>query len=253
MRTMRDRLLEHRDHSWFREANAVAEAAGSLPEGISARDELDHYFNCPTPVYDDLHDQWEELAYPSVRLSHRLAASLSCTSASDLRDEDCVPPWSVFYLHVPTDLLIGKLGPITGALFVRRQNGVEIHFGMGDQANGMTSAFSMAELCQDFEPKWQSDAEAVRSMMKALGNDEQSQMSHQTQRAAASLRRLFVGVIFELNAPRMQELIALGPPRKRPSKRRSDIPTTWDFKLVRDVVLDVREEVRRYCLGGGGR
>lgn len=158
---------------------------------------------------------WMESGFPQVVLGHRLAANLACTSVPS--DFTVAMPWHTFLINIPSDTI-----PCT-------------------TPDGL-SWIKYALVRGSYE-----DASSDLEFFAA--NDYKGLSQTPTnERALEVFRRLFAGILVELNQPKLAKSIEAGP--HRPSKRQGWMPKTWTFTLARDVKLDLREEVRRYCLLG---
>lgn len=172
---------------------------------------------------------WASCGFPRVVLSHRLAASLMCTSV----DESNVSfPWETFSIVVPTGLVTLD-GQTVHEVMFRREGAV----GAVSLSWALTPPNAGFMVGKSLTGWTVNDAPGLAPEKKAID----------------VLVRLVLGVSVELDTSVYQELIQLGPPRPKLRKRGDGVPTCWTFKLTRDVNVDMREPLRQYLFGGKGR
>lgn len=197
------------------------------------------YDRDPTPIEDRLMAWaavWSRNAFPVIEPSHRLAASLMCTSSP--QDEICVP-WGQFAVRIPSGL----------ASFANEAGRHEV-------SSLLISNWSVGLLSYD---AWSDDGHCITTPARQLSllADELEEsvptlpgcasLDHDDKRLVRLLDRLVLGVCREMSSREHQQSVASGPAQGR---RLRASPRLWTFKLTRPVVVNCRDAVGRYLVGG---
>lgn len=180
--------------------------------------------------------RWAENGFPEVAIqSVKHAALMMASSVSPALAAEVRLPWPAFNIMLPSPLLEVGNEQITQALVLQGIDGRVIVVAANREGGQWTSKRRpLTEFAQDV---WEHAPHAGEDS-DDLGSDEKRMLS--------LIERVVIGVALEFDAN------ASTAPRGRTHKRRkSDEPTIWTYKLVRDVRVDVRRWVTDYIRGGG--
>lgn len=177
---------------------------------------------------------WAESAFSTIELSHRLAASLMCTSVSAEAVSDVPLPWDCFCIAIPPGLLPATTWAPSHIIVRRVPDGVHtLEIGAGTLTISGEKAISHYAR---HEPAFE-----IMSMP-----DSRKEEHSAYARLALLMGRLLVGVCIEMDTPSGRQIIARTP--STPRMKRGE-PRAWSYRLGRPVSLDVREGVRSYLSG----
>lgn len=232
-------------------------------KGVIRDDLTEHSVACRM----DMAARWVVNGLPQVEVEPRLAASLMASTISSEHFMEVAIPWSCFVVLLPAGLVKitsvgfdGKAGLVWEAdsVFVSHEAGRVLLTLFSDK--GSIFAWMVDDLAE------LSDADAVDDIAKdyRLGSGQyetpplagvEDELRAMNSRAMAVVGRLVFGVCAEMDAPSYRELIVIGPPPTPPQKkgRRRVWPTAWNFKIVRDVKLDLRSWVISFLSGAEGK
>lgn len=180
---------------------------------------------------------WLECGFPELEPTHKLAASLMCTSVSPDHADEIPMPWRCFAISVPVGLLdpdpSGTAAPpelilvlqrvADGRIVTMEMSEHSIHYGDEPGLGGY------AEL--DLEKREWNVTEAKDVIWKDT-----------VTRWSTLMGRLIVGCCIE--ADRYRPSSNSGSPSVRVKRGE---PKSWVVKLQRNVNLDVREQLRLYA------
>jgi hypothetical protein len=176
---------------------------------------------------------WAESAFSCIEPSHKLAASLMCTSVPKEYADELRLPWRCFMITVPSGLLTEDahllvLQPKESSEIRILQVGTKAVTVWFEGSLGGFADYQVQDTLGDFD---------------AFGGIEHN------SRVSRLLGRLLIGVICELTRSELASKVAeRGQDRSKTS--RSGEPKAWAFKLGRPIHLDVRGAVRDYLRDG---
>lgn len=181
---------------------------------------------------------WAENGLPTIEVSHRLAASLACTSISKEAASALNLPWRCFRIHVPAGVFGDE--PTNAWVLSARTGGIR------------TVTFWGQFMDVGFENGLPDLADCS---FVDTANDDEDPGAFEFDREAASrksllLGRLILGLCAELDAPHTRDQI--GDRAKRLLEPRTGPPKIWVTKVTRSVAFDLRPAVLRYLSGASG-
>ncbi len=216
-------------------------------------------------AWERLAQSWMRCGFPQVVPSHRLAASLAATSVPVEHAGEIAVPWSTFLILVPSGTLPGGYDGkqedevegiwVTSAMSTGSFEG-DVHPADGAEMSVAVAAVHSSKIALGSPHRGVSIRRAsdIRGLVALMGSESGNSdtMAKSARRSLGMACHLALGIMLELDTPKMREQIGRGAPNK--SKRRPGVePKAWTFTLSRDVKVDVREAVRTYCLGGSGK
>lgn len=167
---------------------------------------------------------WAECGFSTVEMGHTLAASLMATRVSKDVVDALHLPWWCFAVEVPngmieTQLMLILLNPAGQYWTVR------------------------------FAPQWVHAGFTLRLSEYADAEDLEARddVTEIEKREGLLIGRLLVGVCLE-----MENVNSSSDGGGGVSKRKSDEPERWTYRLTRPVKLNVVKEVRDFANGAGG-
>ena len=182
---------------------------------------------------------WAENAFATVEPSHKLAASLMCTSISTEDASELVLPWRCFCIIIPDGLFPGAPREIPAEIVVLQSRADRFRAIMWSPS-GLT--YDDVDSIADFA-KYELDP----TTLEYAGCSDAAVDSQFEARLALLLGRLVVGVVVEMQSKSACEFVSRTP--TVPREKRGE-PKAWVFKLCRPVKLDVRDVVRSYAQRG---
>ena len=190
---------------------------------------------------------WLEHGFPVVRLGHKLAASLACTSFTREIMQDVELPWRVFAFVVPggliseTDAWSFVAGPRRDLDSVRPKENVK-HLGW---------QLKMWNVLDNFvhlgsEPSLSDHADVRADDLLKNCKSEDWDGAKNAFDLSAIMSRLLCGVCLEMatTSKSITARKAAGPPARVRGE-----PKSWVFNVSREVRLDCREPLRRHLRG----
>ena len=196
-----------------------------------------------------LAQEWANLGFPTVELSHRLAASLMCTSMTDEEANSLKFPWKTFAIRCPAGILDSE----SSIWFVDDfGHDGQISILWNTASDGIGFAYEKYNhYRKPGEPELRQGECGLAGFLRTP--DLSNWFTPQGQRRAELGLKMVLGVLAELNQHRPGES---SPPVAQVAQQRLDragrsdfSPTT--FKLTRDVRVDVRRAVSDYISTGG--
>jgi hypothetical protein len=232
----------------------LLENRGDLVESWSRQDALENGFSrwirdlCPgtgaDPVLSEIAKfsiRWAIHGMPRVLLSHRLAASLACTSIPVDFCDTVRMPWRFMEVVVPAGLLHN---PLQSTILCR-----EVVTPDGAGCRILFQHWASPECQKRTGHKISSQVACDRwSGFADLAEDAGVDLDAELRRSLGWHSRLILGCCLELQGQQS------GPsplaPRRSGSGRQGE-PSAWNVVLKRHVTMDVRKHCKDYISGSG--
>jgi hypothetical protein len=217
-----------------------ADVDGPFVDGIRA----DLYSSSSTDLHRQMYGWsagWCISGFPVVEPSHRLIASMMCTSADA---ERVAWPWTEFAVRLPVGMVAaqvaGKSAPITSLLVSQFSGGVCI-LGVSDAGAAWTCGV------RPFSQLGDGDVEGV-AMASGPGVEMLDALD---ERIAKVVDRLVLGVCNELSSPEWERERTLRKVRHAHATSSAAKCVTQDqtYRLGRPVQVDCRKAVAAYLAG----
>lgn len=190
--------------------------------------------------------RWGQAGFPQVTLGHKLAASLMATSLLPEYVDHVAFPWPCFVVIIPNGLLslecaeAGRSLDLHHAMFVNDLADDQTADMLRMKRGGVPSGTRLAYFARsDNDVELMRMLNDVRDLVQRLDDDETG-----NARALTLVGRLLVGASIELDQRKSGAHTSGGK-----KKRKADEPSTWNFKLTRDVKVDCRSWVGEYVSG----
>lgn len=178
---------------------------------------------------------WAQCGFPIIEPSHKLCASLMCTSMSSEDANRLVYPWRCFGILVPDGLVDASSALL---LVCHSLNGALYYLRLGDTFE-MGQEGTLGDYCNVYFEGEPINGPGVDPALRPDMNE--------VERRAFLDGRLIVGVHAEM------ETIGSAASSKHGNaiRRKRGAPKSWVFRLTRDVRIDARSAVREYAIGRG--
>ena len=224
----RDQAIEHVREDVIRWVASVPDMASKAPHAVALVQAILHFG--PSFSID-----WAENAFATIEPSHKLAASLMCTSIPREVAEGLPLPWRCFAISIPKGLIQNKYSP--DYLLVRQGEDGKMEY---LEVSPNVMAYGRQKTMGDFAKM------DLGEPLHASVPSEQNKDFDAHPRIALLIGRLLVGVCIEMDSPSGVEA-ARSTPKEVRVKR--DVPKAWTYKLGRPVNLDARDAVHCYVTG----
>lgn len=175
---------------------------------------------------------WATTGFQVIEPSHKLTASLMCTSFPEEFIDNLELPWSSFAVKIPDNVISND------------EHFMWVH-GISD---GSKKVKLLLQTPGGFAHFSGTLSEINKASTDYWENSDQAKSRLEADRHHDVMKRLFIGVCAEVMSYRTSLAEGLGPLAK-PVKRGPRVTNT--FKLTRHVTVDVRQVVRDYIRGNG--
>lgn len=190
---------------------------------------------------------WAMSAFATIEPSHKLAASLMCTSVPSEVAQEAVLPWKAFCIAIPDGIFSGDETLVRyppSAIFVTRfTESPYKHPEMG----GSINIFSISSRnCAIVNV---ADLGKLTTVIRMEGFDDDLSLTPKAVDIGSKYQvlvdRLIIGCCLEMENGTSRSLSSI----TRKIKEKRGLPKAWVFKLTRSVKLDLRRHIYSYLNG----
>jgi len=185
---------------------------------------------------------WAHNAFPEIQMPHTYAAALMATKISPSQATEIKPPWSAFWISVPTGLLSstdenGVRCEITGILVTALNIDGKTVWGY-EALSKSVGLFNTRIYPEGFADEIGVEDDKWEPLSELTTADE---------RTSLLIRRLIGNICIAISDP--DNVIKRPSHRHVAKKRKARLPTTRVYRVGRPITLDVRQHIQDWVEG----